>query len=135
MRFPFIALSGRQLETAFMPFMPLSLQIGDRTIQAHGLLDTGATVNVLPFSIGASLGAIWEEQDIPLRLGGNLAAYEARVLFVPTAIEGCPVTELAFAWTKADNIPLLLGQTNFFMEFDVFFSRSGMFFDVSPKGQ
>lgn len=71
---------------------------------------------------------------MPLRLGGNLAAYEARILFVKILIEGCPSTELAFAWTRADNVPLLLGQTNFFMEFDVFFSRAGMYFEVTPKG-
>jgi hypothetical protein len=70
---------------------------------------------------------------MPLQLRGNLAAFEAHIIFVNVLIEGCPLTELAFAWTKADNIPLLLGQTNFFMEFDVFFSRSAMFFEVTSK--
>lgn len=134
MRFPFIALSSQKGDSAFMPFLPVSLQIGNQIVLAHGLLDTGATVNVLPYSTGLALGAVWEEQTMTLQLGGNLAAYEARILFAHTLVEGCPLTELAFAWARADNIPLLLGQTNFFMEFDVFFSRSGMFFEVTPKG-
>jgi hypothetical protein len=134
MRFPFTALSSQKGDSAFMPFLPVSLQIGSQVVLSHGLLDTGATVNVLPFSTGLALGAVWEEQTMPLRLGGNLAAYEARILFVKTLIEDCPPAELAFAWTRADNIPLLLGQTNFFMEFDVFFSRSGLYFEVTPKG-
>ncbi|WP_340626568.1 MULTISPECIES: hypothetical protein [Aphanizomenon] len=31
---------------------------------------------------------------------------------------------LAFAWVEASNVPLILGQTNFFREFDVCFERS-----------
>ncbi len=45
-----------------------------------------------------------------------------------------PTQKLAFAWTRTDNVPILLGQTNFFMEFDAFFSRSAMYFEVLPKG-
>lgn len=133
MRFPFIALTDQKLEADFMPFLPISLHAGRQHTQTYGLLDTGATANVMPFSLGLSLDAVWEEQNIPLRLGGNLANYEARVLFVNTTIEGFPPVELAFAWTKAERVPLLLGQTNFFMEFDVFFCRSGLYFDVTSK--
>ena len=32
-----------------------------------------------------------------------------------------------------DSLPLLLGQTNFFMEFDVHFYRSRLEFEVEPK--
>ncbi|MCW5923930.1 MAG: hypothetical protein KIS77_16430 [Saprospiraceae bacterium] len=134
MRFEFTSLPTQKGEGAFMPFLPLTLSLEERELKTHGLLDTGSTVNVLPFSTGLELGLIWEEQKMPLRLGGNLSAFEACIVFVNAFIEGCPQTELAFAWTKADNIPLLLGQTNFFMEFDVFFSRSAMFFEVMPKG-
>ena len=40
---------------------------------------------------------------------------------------------LAFAWTRSDEVPLLLGQVNFFMEFDVCFYRSRYAFDLRPK--
>ena len=43
------------------------------------------------------------------------------------------LVRLAFAWTQAENVPLLLGQVNFFMEFDTCFYRSQLAFDVSPK--
>lgn len=134
MRFEFTSFPTQKGEGTLMPFLPLTLRLGEREVKTHGLLDTGSTVNVLPFSKGLELGAVWEEQKMPLRLRGNLAAFEAHIIFVNVLIEGCPLTELAFAWTKADSIPLLLGQTNFFMEFDVFFSRSAMFFEVTPKG-
>jgi len=134
MRFSFLSIQNALGETAFMPFVPLALQLEGKEIKTHGLLDTGAAINVMPFSIGKSLGAIWEQQTISLRLAGNLSSFEARVLIVKALIEGCPPTDLAFAWTQAENVPLLLGQTNFFMEFDAFFARSELFFEVLPKG-
>ena len=41
--------------------------------------------------------------------------------------------QLVFAWTQAPQVPLILGQVNFFMEFDVCFYRSQLDFSVSPK--
>ena len=37
---------------------------------------------------------------------------------------------LAFAWVNSDSIPVILGQINFFLEFDVCFYRSKGMFDV-----
>ena len=39
----------------------------------------------------------------------------------------------AFAWTQAAEVPLLLGQVNFFMEFDVCFFRAQAAFEIKPK--
>ena len=134
MRFPFLSPITHKGEGSLMPYLPLALHYKDREIKTYGLLDTGATVNVLPYSTGLDLGFVWDAQTIPLKLGGNLASYEARALFIDAHIEGYPLVKLAFAWTLADNVPLLLGQTNFFMEFDLLFSRSAQFFEVLPKG-
>jgi hypothetical protein len=41
---------------------------------------------------------------------------------------------LAFAWCKTNEVPLILGQTNFFLEFDICFFRSRNQLSVSPKG-
>jgi hypothetical protein len=79
------------------------------------------------------LGAVWEEQTVPLRLTGNLAHYEARALLVFATVGRFPPVRLAFAWTLADEVPLILGQMNFFMEFDVCFYRSRQFFEVRPR--
>lgn len=35
-----------------------------------------------------------------------------------------PPVERAFAWTQATDVPMILGQVNFFVEFDVCFFRS-----------
>jgi hypothetical protein len=103
------------------------------SITATGLLDTGATVNGLPYRIGLELGAVWEPQLPSLRLSGNLAQVEARPLLVYAVVSRFAPVQLAFAWTQADSIPVILGQVNFFMEFDVCFYRSQHTFEIRPR--
>jgi hypothetical protein len=40
---------------------------------------------------------------------------------------------LAFAWVKNNQVPLILGQTNFFLEFDICFYRSQLEFEIQPR--
>ena len=68
-----------------------------------------------------------------LPLAGVLASVEAKgVLLTGVVGSFAPVT-LAFAWAKTDQVPLLLGQVNFFQEFDVCCYRSRGVFEVRPK--
>jgi hypothetical protein len=107
-----------------LPTIPITLSYSDFSVSANALLDTGSTVNLLPYDIGLQLGAIWEEQTIRLPLAGNLAKVEARGIFVHIQIGNLEPVRLAFAWAQASQVPLILGQTNFFREFDVCFQRS-----------
>ncbi|MBE9257685.1 aspartyl protease family protein [Dolichospermum sp. LEGE 00246] len=107
-----------------LPTIPVILSYADSSVSANALLDTGSTVNVLPYDIGLQLGAIWDNQTVRLPLAGNLAKVEARGLFVQVQIGNLEPVRLAFAWVEASNVPLILGQTNFFREFDVCFERS-----------
>lgn len=97
------------------------------------MLDTGADVNVLPYSLGLLLGANWDEQKTAIRLSGNLANVEARGLLLEAKISDFPAVKLALAWTYAENIPVILGQVNFFLEFDICFFRSRSLFEIAPK--
>jgi hypothetical protein len=115
------------------PYLPLILKHQGNSLPVSGLLDTGATVNVLPYSMGKKLGAVWEEQTAPLQLAGNLACSEVRSPVVSATVASFEPVRVAFAWTQADDIPLILGQVNFFMEFDVCFFRSRSVFEISPK--
>ena len=116
-----------------LPFAPITLQARDRSVQVSALIDSGATLNVLPYDVGIQLGADWEAQVAPIRLGGNLAESEARGLILSGRIEGFAPVRLAFAWSRSNSIPVILGQTNFFLEFDVRFCRSQMFCEVAPR--
>jgi hypothetical protein len=116
-----------------MPLLPLSLQFeGGEVVTANGLIDSGSTVNVLPFELGSKLGAIWESQTTRVSLTGNLGGHEARALILKVTVGDFAAARMAFAWTKATNIPLILGQINFFHEFDVCFHRTRLVFEVKP---
>lgn len=66
-------------------------------------------------------------------LAGNLGAFEARAVLLDTRVATLAAVRLAFAWTRAEGIPILLGQTNFFQEFDVCFHRARTYFEVRPR--
>lgn len=107
-----------------LPTIPIILSYADSSASANALLDTGSTVNLLPYDIGLQLGAIWDQQIVRLPLAGNLARVEARGVFVDVQIGNLEPVRLAFAWAQSSQVPLILGQTNFFREFDVCFQRS-----------
>ncbi len=95
-----------------------------------GLLDTGAAVNVLPFHVGLDLGLAWEQQTTSVQLSGNMAVAEARAVLVSAAVAGFAPVSLAFAWASVDTMPVILGQVNFFLQFDVCFFRTRQIFEI-----
>jgi hypothetical protein len=132
-QFPFLALNPTAGSVGLFPILPLQLAIGSQTVSVLGLLDSGALVNVLPHDLGLQLGADWDQQSTHVQLTGNLAQYEARGLVVTATVAALPPVHLVFAWTKSNIVPLLLGQMNFFLEFDVCFFRARGIFEVKPK--
>ncbi len=116
-----------------MPYLPLLLSYDGQSLNTEGLLDTGASVNVLPYEVGLQLGLIWEEETLSVVLAGNLARFEARAVVLDAQVRSFPTVNLAFAWTQAANVPLILGQANFFFEYDVCFFRARSEFEVRPK--
>ena len=68
-----------------------------------------------------------------ITLGGKLAHVEARGLVVMANVADFAPVRLVFAWAMSDQVPLILGQANFFLEFDVCFFRSKLTFEVKPK--
>lgn len=67
---------------SLMPLLALTLRHGQRSIEVLGLLDTGAAVNVLPYSVGLALGAQWDQQRATIPLTGSLGNVAARALVV-----------------------------------------------------
>lgn len=132
-RFAFIEVDPELGALSTLPYLPLILTYQIKSLSVSGLLDTGSSVNVLPYEIGLRLGAVWERQRLSVPLGGNLAKFEARALVLTANVEQFPPVKLAFAWTKARNAPLILGHMNFFLAFDVCFYRSELAFEIGPK--
>lgn len=116
-----------------LPFLQLRLHHQQRVVDRLGLVDSGATVNVLPYSVGLQLGAIWEQQRVEIALAGNLAAVPARGLLLSATIAYFAPVRLAFAWAYSDEVPLVLGQMNFFQEHEVCFYQAEGMFAIRPR--
>jgi len=132
-RYPFVMRDPTAGAASLAPLLPFRLRLGSLEESVLGLIDTGAAVNVLPWSVGERLGGDWDAAP-PVTLTGNLAAVEARVLLCEALVGGFGPRRLAFAWSKSDVVPVLLGQINFLLVFDVLLSRSGQWFDVTDPG-
>ena len=132
-RFPYSRTELGQTRTSELAYVPITLSMVNSSQEYQGLLDTGSTVNVLPYTIGIALGLVWEQQTIPITLTGSLSRIPAFGALVIGQVGTFPSVELVFAWAQAADIPLILGQVNFLMEFDVCFFRSQSVFEVKPK--
>jgi hypothetical protein len=73
MRFQYSTNSPAQNEFDSLPRLPLSLHREDRSAEAVGLVDSGATVNVLPYELGLQLGGVWDDLRAIIQLAGNLS--------------------------------------------------------------
>ena len=131
-RFLFTERTDSSGRSSILPYLPLILTNGKRSIEVIALLDTGASVNVLPYEIGLQLGAVWENQTVQIPLSGNLAHNESRGLVMTGTVAHFPPRLLAFAWTQSTDIPVILGHVNFFAEFNVCFYRHELAFEISP---
>ena len=132
-RFAFTEVDPNLGALSTLPYLPLTLTYQSQSLSVSGLLDTGSSVNVLPYEMGLALGAVWENQRLSLPLGDNLARFEARALVVNATVEQFPAVDLAFAWTQDKYAPLILGHMNFFLAFDVCFYRAESAFEISQK--
>jgi hypothetical protein len=133
MRLQYSTTNPAQNEFDSLPRLPLLLHREEQSIEVVGLVDSGATVNVLPYEIGLQLGGIWDDRKAIIQLAGNLSSQPAIPFAAIARIGEFLPTKLLFAWVKRPSTPLILGQTNFFLEFDVCFYRSKMEFEVKPK--
>ena len=132
-RFPYLERDSNLGLASRQPILPITLTLGSASVSTTGLIDTGASLNVIPHHLGLQLGLEWDQQATSVQLTGNLASVEAKVLIASADIAGFPTVRLAFAWAASDSLPLLLGHVNFLLEFDVCFFGSRSEFEVRPK--
>ena len=132
MRFNYSTTSSTQNEFDSLPRIPLVLSRENHRIEVNGLVDSGATVNVMPYEVGLQLGGIWDERKAIIQLAGNLGNQPAMPFFARAEISDFRPVQLVFAWVSSLHAPFILGQTNFFLEFDVCFYRSKLEFEIKP---
>jgi len=115
-----------------LPDLPILLRSPLHTLTGLALVDSGATIGVLPYSLGVQLGFDWNSQNLQLRLTGALAQVEARGIAVEAVVGQLSSVRLVLAWASSDQVPFVLGQFNFFQAFDVSFFRSRGYFEIRP---
>jgi len=118
-----------------LPFVEVTLSSGSQKIVRSALVDSGSTINVLPYEDGLDLGLVWDEQMVPLKAGGVLSGTPMRAVLLEGKIGSYPPVKLGFAWTQrsCEEIRLILGQTNFFQFFDVSFKGKEGTFTILPN--
>jgi hypothetical protein len=61
-----------------MPNLPIAIRHGSHSLSTVGLVDSGASISVLPYSLGVQLGFDWNSQTAHIILAGTLAHVGAR---------------------------------------------------------
>jgi hypothetical protein len=133
-QFPYYDRNPASPGLDLMPDLPLLLRRQSHALSSVGLVDSGASISVLPYALGIQLGFDWHAETTRVSLAGTLAHVEARGIVVEAVVGKLPPARLAFAWAKSDQVPLLLGQFNFFQAFDVCFLRGRGLFRIGPSG-
>ena len=134
-RFPYCDINRDPDLNDVLPHLPMKLTCQREPLSVVGMLDTGSAVSVLPYDIGLRLGAVWGEQKYSVKLAGNLASLEAYALVAYAEVASFRPVRLVFAWTQSNDVPVILGQTNFFMDFDAYFYGSQKVFEIIPKNR
>jgi hypothetical protein len=117
-----------------MADLPIVLRHHSHSLSGVGLVDSGASIGVLPYSLGVQLGFDWNSQKAQIILAGSLAHVNARGVVVEAAVGQLSPVRLALAWADSDQVPFLLGQFNFFQAFDVCFFRTRGVFEIREPG-
>jgi hypothetical protein len=73
------------------------------------------------------------EQDEKLGVAGSLPYLPLTLTYKNSSLGSFAPVPLAFAWTRSNDVPLILGHVNFFLEFEVCFFRARKFFEVRPR--
>src|SRR5438128_1133112 len=104
-RFPYRDRNPATGGLDLMPDLPILLRNRTTSVATLGLVDSGASINVLPQDVGLQLGFVWDQQRTRVTLGGSLAGVEARGIVVEAVVGQLPAVSLAFAWANSDQVP------------------------------
>jgi hypothetical protein len=95
--FPYIDRNPASAGVDLMPDLPILLRHQSQAISAVALVDSGASISVLPYSLGVQLGFDWKAQKAAISLGRTLAGLAARGIVVEAVVGQFPAARLAFA--------------------------------------
>jgi hypothetical protein len=131
-QFPFLPRPNGNGPLDLVPLLPVRLTHGAVSTDVVGLVDTGSSFNVLPYDVGAQFGIAWNSLPQSLTIGGAHGPTPAKILTLDAVIGSFAPVSLMFAWASSNDYPVLLGQANFFFNFDVYLFRRQSLFQIQP---
>jgi hypothetical protein len=90
-----------------MPDLPIVLRNQSHLLSGVGLVDSGASISVLPNSLGVQLGFDRNTQKARITLAGTLAHVDVRGIVVEAAVGQLSPVRLALAWADSDQVPCM----------------------------
>ncbi len=128
--FPYTVSPEYERDPVARPFLPVTIRFQQNELKSMALVDSGSDVNVLPYQLGLDLGANWDRQQESTDLEGVGGGVQAKFIGADVHVESWPSIRLVFAWANDNDIPVILGQWNFFEHVDVCFFRSQERFEL-----
>ena len=115
--FPYLQVSN----ISWLPIVPLKLESAEQSVTVEALIDSGASVNVLPYRMGLGLGLTWDDHVSGPSVTGNFSSAQTKMVALNCTLGSLESVQLGFVWTNQDLPRILLGQQNFFLKYDVCF--------------
>lgn len=116
------------------PLIPIRLTLGDRaTPVIEALLDSGGDFIVIPLPIAKYLQADLEIADSVKTAGGNCNLFKTNVNLIIGRKEKEPAYEhLEIFVADRDDMPVLIGRTPLFDDFEITFNKSQQKIILNP---
>lgn len=126
-RFPYV----QRTPQFSAPYLSICLHGVTTSLEELALVDSGATLSILPRSMGEKLGLNWLKATSLGKIAAASGAPEGRSARVKCQFGTLEPVTLGFAWIENDSVPLVLGQVDFFRQFKICFFESEREFEIS----
>jgi hypothetical protein len=125
----FVAPYRQISDDSYLPMVWVRLGLQHELL---ALVDSGASVNVLPHSVGLQLGLDWDTALEGPEIGGNIAGVSKKVKLL-LKIREFDALELGFCWLFHDRARVILGHDDFLKNFDVCFSTHNRVLSITKS--
>lgn len=112
---------GIRHEIVKRPVADVWFKKGNRWIEAHPYIDSGADVTLIPLSLGKFIGFLMENEKIE-EIGGIRGSVP--VIYKNWQVKiGDKILDILLAWALTDEVPPLLGRKDIFDAFEITFNQ------------
>ena len=118
--FPFEKSRSKKLGQILKPIIPVTIIGAKQSITIHMLLDSGADLSLIPYSVGEAIGL---ELDMENRSEVQ-GIGEGSIPYILSQVKieiGNVEASVRIGWALIEEIPLILGRLDVFQQFSVEF--------------